>query len=219
MKRKFLYIPIWAILGLALSTAVVFAQAGNKPFIKNQKLIVDPIPLNLEQLTLFADRVFTGVPLSRKEKIDPKTNIPVIEYTFKISEIIKDKNKRIGNKKKITFKQWKPISGDVDFFSEKRYVVFLNADSSIGFTSPVGLWQGQFEIEQHKVNGVKTDFVRNRLNNKGLGKNLKTQKTISIEGDKVLNDYISRASEAGQPIKYREFVKSIRALDRRGSSY
>lgn len=218
MKRNFLYIPVWALLGLALSTAVVFAQAENKPFIKNQKLIVDPIPLDLEQLTLFADRVFSGVPLNRKEKVDPKTNIPVIEYTFKISEIIKDKNKRIGNKKKVTFKQWKPISSDVDFSSDKRYVVFLNADSSIGFTSPVGLWQGQFEIEQHKVNGIKIDFVRNRLNNKGLGKNLKTKKVISIEGDKALNDYISRASETGQPIKYREFVKSIKALDR-GNSY
>ena len=214
MKRKFLHILVLAIIGLALST-VTWAQEENKLFIKNQKFISDPIPLNLEQITRFADRVFTGTPIKREEKLDPNTNIPVIEYTFKITEIIKDSNKKINNQNQITFRQWKPISGDTDFNSDKKYVVFLNPDSEIGFTSPVGLWQGQFEVEEQKINGVKTEFVRNRLSNRGLSRNLKTQKKIFIEGDKALNDYILRTSESGKPIKYREFVKSIKALDKK----
>ena len=214
MKPKFLYILVWAILGLALST-VTWAQEESKPFIKNQKFIADPIPLNLEQITLFADRVFAGIPIKREEKLDPNTNIPVIEYTFKITEVIKDSNKKIASKNKITFKQWKPITGDADFNSDKKYVIFLNPDSEIGFTSPVGLWQGQFEVEEKKVNGVKTEFVKNRLSNRGLSRNLKTQKKIFIEDDKALNDYIFRASESGQPIKYREFVRSIKALEKK----
>ena len=214
MKQKFLNILVLAIIGLALST-VTWAQEENKLFIKNQKFISDPIPLNLEQITRFADRVFTGTPIKREEKLDPNTNIPVIEYTFKITEIIKDSNKKINNQNQITFRQWKPISGDTDFNSDKKYVVFLNPDSEIGFTSPVGLWQGQFEVEEQKINGVKIEFVRNRLSNRGLSRNLKTQKKIFIEGDKALNDYILRTSESGKPIKYREFVKSIKALDKK----
>ena len=214
MKQKFLNILVLAIIGLALST-VAWAQEENKSFIRNQKLISDPIPLNLAQITQFADRVFAGTPIKREEKLDLNTNIPVIEYTFKITELIKDSNKKIGSKNQITFRQWKPISGDADFNSDKKYVVFLNPDSEIGFTSPVGLWQGQFEIEEQKINGVKIEFVRNRLSNRGLSRNLKTQKKIFIEGDKALNDYILRTSESGKPIKYREFVKSIKALDKK----
>ena len=214
MKQKFLNILVLAIIGLALST-VTWAQEENKSFVRNQKFISDPIPLNLEQITQFADRVFTGTPIKREERLDLNTNIPVVEYTFKITEIIKDSNKKIGSKNQITFRQWKPISGDADFNSDKKYVVFLNPDSEIGFTSPVGLWQGQFEVEEQKINGVKIEFVRNRLSNRGLSRNLKTQKKIFIEDDKALNDYILRTSESGKPIKYREFVKSIKALDKK----
>ena len=212
MKTKFLHILVWALVGLALST-VVWAQEEAKPFVRNQKFISEPVPLNLEQITLFADRVFTGTPVIREEKIDPKTNLPVVEYTFKVTEVIKDLNKTISTKNQVTFRQWQPITNDTDFSSDKKYVVFLNPDSEIGFTSPVGLWQGQFEVREQKVNGVKIEFVRNRLSNKGLSRNLRTQKKISIEGDRALNDYIFRTSESGQLIKYKEFVKSIKALE------
>jgi len=214
MKPKFLCILVWAILGLALSTAS-WAQEENKPFIRNQRLIVDPVPLNLEQITSFADRVFTGIPVKREEKIDSNTNIPIVEYTFKITEVIKDPQKKISNKNHVVFRQWKPITGDIDFNSNKKYVVFLNPNSKIGLTSTVGLWQGQFEVEEQKINGTRIEFVKNRFSNKGLGRNLKTQKKISIEEDKVLNDYILRSSELGQPIKYKEFVKSIKAIEKK----
>src|SRR3990167_7956549 len=77
MRTKFLHILVWAILGLALSTATM-AQDATSPFIKNHRLIADPIPLNLEQITHFADRVFAGTSVKTVEKLDPKTNIPVI---------------------------------------------------------------------------------------------------------------------------------------------
>ena len=214
MKTKFLYILAWAILGLALSTATM-AQEEVKPFVKNQKLILDPLPLNLEQITHFANRVFAGIPVKQEEKLDSKTNIPIIEYTFKITEVIKDSNNKIGSKNQVKFRQWKPITEETNFSSGKKYVVFLNPDSNIGFTTTVGLWQGQFAIEEKEINGTKTEFVRNRLSNKGLARNLKTQQKISIEGNKALNDYIFRSSESGQPIRYKEFVKSIKALERK----
>ena len=214
MKPKFLYILVWAVIGLALST-VTWAQEGNNSFVKNQKFIADPIPLNLEQLTQFANRIFAGVPIKREEKVDQNTNMPVVEYTFKITEVIKDTNKEISNKEQITFRQWRSITGDTDFNSDKKYIVFLNPNSEIGFTSPVGLWQGQFEVEQRNINGVKTEFVKNRLSNRGLSINLKTQKKISIEEDRALNDYIFRTSESGKPIRYKEFVKSIKALEKK----
>ena len=203
-----------AVIGLALSTETC-AQEKSKPFIRNQKFISDPVPLDLEQITQYADRVFTGTSLKREEKLDRNTKLIVVEYTFKITEVIKDPYQTISNKNQITFRQWKPITGDADFIAGKKYVVFLNPNSEIGFTSPVGLWQGQFEVEEQKINGVQTQFVKNRLSNKGLSRNLKTQKKIFIEEDKTLNDYIFRASESGRPIRYKEFVRSVRVLDKK----
>ncbi len=202
-----------AIIGIALST-VAMAQEETKSFVRNQRFVADPIPLNLEQLTYYADRVFTGIPIKQEERLDSKTNLPVIDYTFKIIDVIKDSGKTISNKNKVTVRQWKPISENIDFLSDTKYVIFLNPNSKIGFTSPVGLWQGQFVVEEQQIDGIKIEFVRNKLSNRGLARNLKTQKKIFIEHDKILNDYIVRSSESGEPIRYKEFVRSIRAIEK-----
>lgn len=173
----------------------------------NNRVIFDSLPLNLEEITNSADRVFAGTceKIEEIEK-DPLSNLKVVRYTFRVLETIKG-----VSTDEITFTQWKPTTVEAPYVIGKKYVMFLYPNSRLGLTSPVGYMQGKFLVEKAGANrGV--ELIRNRLNNVGLSKNLRTQKRISINTDKFLNDYIQECSEAGKPIKYRDFIRAIRYL-------
>ena len=79
------------------------------------------------------------------------------------------------NSEEITFTQWKPTVAEAGYLVGEKYVVFLYPKSRLGLTSPVGYAQGKFLVEKKGVNrGV--EFIRNKLNNVGLSKNLRTQR-------------------------------------------
>ena len=183
-----------------------FAQTDRKIEAGN-RFVFDSLPLNLEEITNSADRIFTGVceKIEEIEK-DPVSNLTVIKYTFKITESVKG-----INSDEITFNQWKPTTVDAGYVIGEKYVVFLYPNSRIGLTSPVGFMQGKFLVEKKGENrGV--EFVRNKINNTGLSKNLRTQKRISIKDDYQLNNYIHECSQAGKPIRYKDFIKAVRYL-------
>lgn len=173
----------------------------------NNRVIFDSLPLNLEEITNSADRVFAGTCKKIEEiEKDPLSNLKVVRYTFRVLETIKG-----VSTDEITFTQWKPTTVEAPYVIGKKYVMFLYPNSRLGLTSPVGYMQGKFLVEKAGANrGV--ELIRNRLNNVGLSKNLRTQKRISINTDKFLNDYIQECSEAGKPIKYRDFIRAIRYL-------
>ncbi|OGI06883.1 MAG: hypothetical protein A3I68_05830 [Candidatus Melainabacteria bacterium RIFCSPLOWO2_02_FULL_35_15] len=173
----------------------------------NNRFIFDSLPLNLEEITNSADRVFAGTceKIEEIEK-DPLSNLRIVKYTFKVLEAIKG-----VSTDEITFTQWKPTTVEAPYVTGEKYVMFLYPNSRLGLTSPVGYMQGKFLVEKAGANrGV--ELIRNRLNNVGLSKNLRTQKRISINTDKFLNDYIQECSEAGKPIKYRDFIRAVRYL-------
>lgn len=170
--------------------------------------IFDAVPLNLEELGGLADRIFAGICISSEEiENDEETNLPVIKYTFKITEGIKG----VEGKEEITFKQWKPTTRTNGYEVDKKYVLFLYPDSSRNLTSAVGVDQGYFNVEKTGLIRRK-EVVKNKLNNKGLNRNLKTQKRISIANDEFVNEYVNRCSELGIPIRYKEFIKAVKYL-------
>ena len=174
----------------------------------NRILVTETVPLNLEEITNAADRIFTGYCTKIEEQeSDNESKLPIIKYKFKTVEIIKG----TLNKKEITIKQWKHSVREVPFQKGKKYVVFLYPDSERGLTSPVGLLQGRFDVESKGL-VKRNEFVRNKLNNIGLAKNLKTRKAIDIADNKFINDYIHHCSENGAPIRYKEFVQAIKYL-------
>ena len=140
---------------------------------------------------------------------DPESKLPVIKYTFTITDEIKG----IGSKEEITFKQWKPTTKNAGYEEGKKYILFLFPNSERGLTSPVGFEQGLFDIETKGI--IRKDVVRNRANNKGLNRNLRTQKRVVINEDKYINDYIENCSELGTPMRYQEFVKAVKYLVKR----
>ena len=199
-----------AIVVIFVFASFSFAQNLNRTVESGNHFIFDSLPLNLDEITDSADRIFTGIckKIENIEK-DPVSNLKVIKYTFKIIESIKG-----VNIDEIIFVQWKPTTVDVGYVIGEKYVVFLYPNSRLGLTSPVGYVQGKFLVEKRGVNrGI--EFVENKLNNYGLSKNLRTQKRILINEDKDLNNYIHKSSEAGKSIKYKDFIRAVRYLSKK----
>ena len=185
-----------------------FAANEARTIEPTHHFVFDTIPLDLKEITNSADRIFAGVCTKAKEiENDPASNLRIVKYTFKITEGIKG----VTKKSEITFNQWKPTTNDGGYLIGKKYVIFLYPSSSLGLTSPVGFLQGKFYVEKKGANrGV--EYIRNKVNNRGLTRNLRTQKRILIKGDKYLNNYIHKCSEEGKPIRYKDFVRAVRYL-------
>ena len=198
---------LFYLAGLIFLFPSLSSAQENRKIEASNRFIFDSLPLNLEEITNSADRIFTGV-CKKIEEIDndPVSNLRVIRYTFKVTESVKG-----VNSDEITFNQWKPTTIDAGYVIGEKYVVFLYQNSKVGLTSPVGYMQGKFSVEKKGENrGV--EFVRNKINNTGLSKNLRTQKRISIKDDYQLNDYIHKCSQKGTPIRYKDFIKAVRYL-------
>lgn len=167
--------------------------------------VFDTIPMNLEEIVNASNRIFSGKCIKAEETND-ETNLPVVKYTFSVKENIK------GVKdEEITFKQWLPTVRDGGYEVGKKYILFLFPDSERGLTSPVGFSQGKFNVETKGIIRRK-EIVINKQNNLGLARNLKTQKKISIENNKFVNDYVYRCSEQGIPMRYKEFIEAVKYL-------
>jgi hypothetical protein len=200
------------ILLLSLACQVNAKEGTESSSIKLERhFVFDTVPLNLEEITSASDRIFTGTCINVEEiEEDPESKLPVFKYTFKITESIKG----LEGKEQVTFKQWKPTAKDAGYEMGKKYILFLYPNSERGLTSPVGFLQGQFEIEKKGLIRRK-EVVRNKSSNRGLNRNLRTQKKVVINEDKYINDYVESCSELGIPMRYQEFVKAVRYLVRR----
>ena len=215
-RKKIFYSFIFCLSLLFLCSLVCQTTANEGAESSVVKLerhfVFDTIPLNLEEITAAANRVFAGICTNVEEiEDDPESKLPVFKYTFKITETIKG----LEGKEEITFKQWKPTVRNAGYDTGKKYILFLFPDSERGLTSPVGFLQGQFDVEKKGLIRRK-EVVKNKSNNKGLNRNLKTQKRIEIKEDSYINDYVQECSELGIPMRYQEFVKAVKYLVERG---
>lgn len=190
----------------SLASEVIEAET-TKPKLERH-FVFDTAPMNLEEITKAAGKIFTGVCTDIEEiENDSEANLPVIKYKFKITENIKG----VREKEEIAFKQWQPTVKGTGYEMGKKYILFLYPESDRGLTSPVGLSQGLFKIEKKGFINVK-EVVKNGVSNRGLNRNLRTQKKISIEKDRYVNDYVHRCSELGIPMRYKEFIQAVKYL-------
>ena len=212
MKKIFLILSLTIICFLQVFSC--FANDINtdeKPKIERH-FVFDTIPLNLEELVNAAGKIFSGKCIKvRNIEDDPKAKLPVIEYTFKITEIIKGIS---SDTKEITIRQWEPTGKTAGYDAGNKYVVFLYPTNDRGLTSPVALSQGRFDIESSGFIR-RREVVKNSFNNKGLYRNLKTRAKVTIKEDKFIDDYLSQCSESGAPMRYGEFIKAVRYLAER----
>jgi hypothetical protein len=131
MFRKFLFTLLaWAALAFPAQAASI-------------------LPLYLDDIVADAAVAFQGTCTDSRSELDAQTGFVVTYTTFDVSDVlkgsvgsthtIKQVGGRVGNR---IFR----MEGTPVFTVGADYVVFLYGVSSAGFSSPVGLAQGQFTI-------------------------------------------------------------------------
>ncbi len=131
-------------------------------------------PLNLEELTTRADRVFQGRCTKVQVATDPKLGQMVTYVTFVPQSAVKG-----GVRGKLTIKllgdqsESSPPSrateGVPRFQEGEDVILFLYPDSPVGLTSPVGFGQGKFKVVKDKaghasvLNGFGNERILDRL--------------------------------------------------------
>lgn len=175
----------------------------------SRHIVFDTVPMNLKEITDSADKIFSGICKEIEEiENDPVSHLQVTKYTFHVLTKIKG---NIEVNSEISFKQWKPTTKDVGYKAGEKYIVFLYPNSNMGLTSPVGYLQGHFLVERSGLNN-ENEYVKNKLNNVGLSRNLKTQEKLSIKKDRILNNYIDNCSNEGNLIRYQDFIEAVKIL-------
>ena len=204
-QKAVLCILFSSLFLLELPAVALRIESGSGNFLPVKRFVFDTVQVNLEELATSAEKIFAG-KCTDIEKIDkdPKSGLSVIKFTFKVSDAIKG----IDGNKTISFKQWEPTTRNAPYEIGKKYVLFLHGDSRIGLTSPVGFLQGQFEI--NKENDGR-DTVKNKVSNKGLVRNLKSQKKLLLR-DSYRQSILEEKSEKGEGIDYNNFVESVKNI-------
>lgn len=109
------------------------------------------LPLHLDEIVADATVAFQGVCTANRSEIDPQTGFVVTHTTFRVSDVLKGTVgadhtiKQLGGRVENAAYH---VDGGPSFVVGGDYVVFLYGVSSAGFSSPVGLSQGQFIVRQ-----------------------------------------------------------------------
>ena len=134
MKRSFTYIYLLLSIFIALPATATSL-----------------LPLSLEQLSTRADLIFYGRVISNETSVDPQSKRIATFTEFEVIDQIKGQTgsrhiiKQIGGFDKNSNTRLM-IHGVPKFIVAQEYVVFLPKKSSLGFCSPLGLYQGSFNV-------------------------------------------------------------------------
>lgn len=107
------------------------------------------LPLYLDEIVNDAAIVFQGKSIRNYSEHDQQINSVVTYHTFEVQEVLKGEVgathtiKQIGGN--LVGKIYQ-VSGVPSFTVGESYVLFIYGVSAAGFSSPVGLGQGKFDI-------------------------------------------------------------------------
>lgn len=107
------------------------------------------LPLYLDEIVNDAAIAFQGKSLENHSERDSQTNSIVTYSTFEVQEVLKGEVGAIHTIKQIGGKLQGEINqttGVPTFTVGESYILFLYGVSASGFSSPVGLGQGKFNI-------------------------------------------------------------------------
>jgi hypothetical protein len=121
------------------------------------------VPLYLEEMIDRSEVVFQGRCLANRTVRDEKTNMVVTLTTFQVYDVLKGTVgethliKQVGGSLPDELLEYR-FRGIPTFTVGKEYVIFLAGVSSSGFSSPIGLSQGSFEINASRQVTNGRDF-------------------------------------------------------------
>lgn len=110
-------------------------------------------PLPLDEIIDTATVAFQGTCIGNRTERDEATNLVVTYTTFAVKDVLKGAVqsthvvKQIGGKMPAGESSFR-VAGVPTFVVGEDYVVFLAGISAAGFSSPIGLAQGRFTVQQ-----------------------------------------------------------------------
>jgi len=167
-------------------------------------------PLNLEELTQRADRIFSGRCLDVQVGEDPELHRVVTTVTMTVTRKVKGAVhgrvvfKMLGSQD-AEARSSASLEGMPLFKRGEEAVLFLYGDSALGLTSPVGFGNGKFAVvadkqgRRHAVNGFGNEHLFSRLSPEA---ERKLEKGISSHrGRKAIpvDDVLDMVEKLGSP--------------------
>ncbi|NIR51917.1 hypothetical protein GWO43_25420 [candidate division KSB1 bacterium] len=171
---------------------------------------------NLKELVTIADRVFIGkcISVQGTEVQLSGGKIYATEYTFEVSESLKGS---VGDV--ITFRQYglskpKQVGDELMYYGKipamptynenEAYMLFLGRDSKLGLTSPVGLFQGAFSIQQDNYG---RQVAVNGIFNRGLFKDMDASEIQGLNLTQSEQRFVTKTSG---PLFLHDFVSVVK---------
>ena len=115
--------------------------------------------VNLENLVLHSETIFTGQCLSVLSGLDAN-GLPYTQYGFRVIEMFLGVPADLVTVKQFGYSSSPVpgrragavarIAGMPEYWPEQTYLIFLGPKSSLGFSAPIGLFQGAFWINDAK---------------------------------------------------------------------
>jgi len=159
MRKYLRFSPRW----VGLSAIIVFSMIPSEA----TSLKV----MNLEDLVGHSQRIFSAVCQSVSSGFD-ENNLPYTRYSLRITDGIHG----VANQQVVVIKQFglaepiqldngvtrvSRIEGMPRYIPGQEYLLFLNQDSRLGFSSPIGLLQGAFRVQGRGTSRTVVNGMRN----------------------------------------------------------
>ena len=176
---------------------------------------IQSIKMNLEKMAKQAGRIVEGTVLSVSEGSVPSPggrSIPVMEYTFSVSQSLKGKADATVVVRQIKLPGVSSImasgsgSGLPAYKVGEHLILFLTHESVLGLSSPVGLMQGVFQVQKDKEG--RKEGVINGTNNAGLFDGMMHKK--SRRPAKMKSNGVSSQEEG--LISYSQFISDVKNM-------
>lgn len=127
--------------------------------------------MNLADLVEHSQRIFSAVCQSVASGFD-ENNLPYTSYSFLVTDSIHG----VANQQMVVIKQFglaepiqldngvtqlSRIAGMPRYVAGQEYLLFLNGESRLGFSSPIGLIQGAFRVQGRGTSRTVVNGLRN----------------------------------------------------------
>ncbi len=127
--------------------------------------------MNLEDLVGHSQRIFSAVCQNVSSGFD-ENNLPYTRYSFLVTDSIHG----VANQQVVVIKQFglaepiqlnngvtqlSRIAGMPRYVAGQEYLLFLNRESRLGFSSPIGLLQGAFRVQGRGTSRTVVNGLRN----------------------------------------------------------
>lgn len=167
--------------------------------------------VNLVEMVRLSDRIFWGVCTDAREKSDDPSGLTVMEYTFQVRRGLK--GVQAGDQ--VVFRQFQAAQGRAfgipglpRYSKGNEFLLFLHGDSRIGLTSPVGMEQGLFRLEE--MEGGQMGVI-NSLQNANLAYELQD---AEAQASGLARRDVEKLQKSSQPLPLDEFAALVDKIER-----